>query len=157
MFEYLVPLNLWAILVVVSPIAAFMTFHTQVTLAYGRAIASKDSLDLNPRGLQDSLTNPKYNWLFFFIHLLRILIVIGLFYIGGALHGVSSIVVIFIISYVLQKKIFPAPHNKYWAFGLVRSLANREANYRRDGDLMRADAIKDITADLMAYVRAMKD
>jgi hypothetical protein len=141
--------NLWVMLIVISPIGAFQNHRTSATLYYGLLIANKQDLEFSSRGLQDSLTDPKYNWLFFLIQGVRAILIVALFYYGGITHGISSVIVVFLIAYSLTKKIFPPPDSRFWLRGILKSLINREADYRRKNDHMRADAIAEIRQRLV--------
>jgi len=147
--EILIPINLWVVLFLISPIGTYLNYHTEVTLYYGIVAADKEDLDLSKRGLQDSLTNPKYNWVFFAIQGIRILLIVALFYYGGLTHGIASLITVFLIAYALTRKVFPPPTSHFWLRSILKSLTNREADYRRDNDNMRADALSEIRRRLM--------
>jgi hypothetical protein len=157
MDNFLTISNLWIILILITPIASFQNYHSSVRLFYGIAIASKEMLAITPRGLQDHLTNPKYNWLFFTIQAMRLLLLIFIFYVGGITHGLLSIVFAFSVGYALYKNlILPAPNSRFWAYGLLRTVSNREADYKRDGDLLRSNEMRAVKESLIEYLENNK-
>jgi len=153
MAEFITIQNLWIALVLITPIAAFQNYHASVRLFYGVAIASKEMLKITSRGFQDHLTNPKYNWLFFTIQALRVSLLIAIFYVGGLTHGLMSIFFVFLVGYALIKNmILPAPNSRFWAYGLLRTVSNREADYKRNGDLLRGDEMRMVKELLINYL-----
>jgi hypothetical protein len=131
-------------LVLASLIATFQNHHGAVCLAYGRFLADADFLKGNPRGYQDAITNPKGNLWFFLIQALRLSITISIIYFGGWWHVLGTLITIFIVAYLMNKLVLPAPNSLFWAKGIITSLIRREADFKRDGDEMRYEAMKEI-------------
>ena len=131
-------------LVLVSLIATFQNHHGAVCLAYGRFLADADFLKGNPRGYQDAITNPKGNLWFFLIQALRLSIIILIIYFGGWWHVLGTLIVVFFVAYLMNKLVLPAPNSLFWAKGIFTSLIRREADFKRDGDEIRYEAMKEI-------------
>ncbi|PQA79886.1 hypothetical protein C5F52_28020 [Limnohabitans sp. TS-CS-82] len=153
---FLTELNLWIALILITPIASFLNHHGTVRLFYGKAIASEEMLAITPRGLQDTLSDPNYNWLFFLIQITRALVIFGLFYIGTITQGLLALFIVFIVALILQKKVLPSPNSRFWAYGLLRTISNREANYKLKGDSMRSEEMKAAKEALIDYLERSK-
>ena len=93
-------------------------------------------------GYQDAITPPKLNYVTFVFWPLNLFIIFA----GFADFGDVGFIIlgIFILSNVLTG-IFILPRlDKFFLRILFRSMTNRHADYVRDGDDIRADAIKGI-------------
>lgn len=157
MSDFLTVPNLWIALILITPIAAFQNYHSLVRLFYGTAIASKEMLEITSKGYQDHLTNPKYNWLYFTIQAVRILLLIAMFYTGGLVQGTMSIFLVLLVGFAFHKNVFlPAPNSKFWSYGLLRSVSNREADYKLNGDLLRSNEMRMVKELLIQFLSKEK-
>jgi hypothetical protein len=131
---------------VLSPISIYQIHHTQVVLHYGRKLASQDFLASNPRGFQDALTDPSGNKWFFIVQGSLLAIMIGYFYFGNWKVGLAAIGIWFLLALILRR-ILPPEHSPKWATKIFASLCRREADYKRDGDELRYEAMKSLRED----------
>ena len=93
-------------------------------------------------GYQDAITPPKLNYVTFVFWPLNLFIIFASFADFGAMGFV--ILGIFILSNVLTGIFILPKLDKFFLRILFRSMTNRHADYVRDGDDIRADAIKGI-------------
>lgn len=92
-------------------------------------------------GYQDAITPPKLNYVSYVFWPLNLFIIVASFLDYGAWGFI--ILGIFILSNVLTG-IFILPKLDKFLRVLFRSMTNRHADYVRDGDIIRANAIKGI-------------
>lgn len=138
---------------VLTPISAYMMHHTQVCLFYGRSLASDDFLRMNKTGYQDALTDPSGNKWFFITHGLLFSVVVGYFYFGTWITGLISIVAYFLLAAFI-KRLLPSQNSPKWASRIHASMCRREADYKRDGDELRYEAIKSLREEFQARFEA---
>lgn len=134
---------------VAAPTAVYLLHKTQVCLFYGRAMASRDFLESNPSGFQDAITDPRGNKWFFLFQGGLLVTIISYFYFGGWVTGLLSIAAFF-LTFVIVRRLLPAENSPVWAKGLYASLCRREADYKRDGDELRYEAMKSLREDFQA-------
>ena len=95
-----------------------------------------------PVNYQRGISPPWYTKAFFFIALVMLVALIAAGFHGGIFELVIAIVC-FVAATVLSMAANTAaswPRKETYHRIVFHSLINREANYRRDGDLLRADA-----------------
>lgn len=134
---------------VVAPTCVYLLHKTQVCLFYGRAMASRDFLDSNPNGFQDAITDPRGNKWFFLFQGSLVVIIGSYFYFGGWVVGLLAIVAFF-FTFILVRRLLPPESSPVWAKGLYASLCRREADYKRDGDELRYEAMKSLREDFQS-------
>jgi hypothetical protein len=120
--------------------------HTQAVLHYGRKLASQDFLASNPRGFQDALTDPSGNKWFFIVQGSLLVIMVGYFYFGNWKIGLTAIGSWILLGLILRR-ILPPEDSPKWAPKIFASLCRREADYKRDGDELRYEAMKSLRED----------
>ena len=93
-------------------------------------------------GYQDAITPPKLNYVSYVFWPLNLFIIFA----GFADFGVVGFIIlgIFILSNVLTGIFILPKLDRFFLRILFRSMTNRHADYVRDGDDIRADAIKGI-------------
>ena len=131
---------------ILLPISSFLIYHTGVCLHYGRELASEEFLKGNPKGFQDAITDPRGNKWFFLVQGGLIAVIACYFYFGGWLVGFGSILAYFFGSLVIRR-FFPPENSPRWAKGIFASMCRREADYKRDGDVNRYEAMKSLRED----------
>lgn len=134
---------------VAAPASVYLLHKTQVCLFYGRAMASRDFLESNPKGFQDAITDPRGNKWFFLFQGILFVTIVSYFYFGGWVTGLLSIAAFF-LTFVIVRRLLPAENSPVWAKGLYASLCRREADYKRDGDELRYEAMKSLREDFQA-------
>ena len=93
-------------------------------------------------GYQDAITPPKLNYVSYVFWPLNLFIIVASFSDYGAWGFL--ILGIFILSNVLTGIFILPKLDKFFLRVLFRSMTNRHADYVRDGDIIRANAIKGI-------------
>ena len=132
-------LAVYAVVVISSGALAFEIRAAAARLHYGLAIADDSFLTVNKTGYQDALTDPAGNkWA-----ILRYVLTLGSWVGAGVLLGWYHVLLALVVSFVTVNAVMallPAPNDPRYFKRLHASLCRREADYRRDGDLLRADA-----------------
>ena len=126
---------------------AIMMMKTQVYLYYGKAIASPEFLSVEPNGHQNALTNSSNNkW--FFLAVASVIGMVVYYFTVSWLFGVIAIVNFFLMM-VLINIFYPKPSSKKHLKKLIYEMANRKADYLKNNDQERADAVDHLLAKLM--------
>jgi hypothetical protein len=126
--------------VLVGAIHAYSGRLQATTLWAGRAIAPLGSEQMMPTGLQDALTPPwqtrlQLVWLIGYPALL----IVGT--LQAWYFGIVALVLAFLVSGVVGAFL---PCNAAWYLRvLANNLANREADYQKGGDMLRAEAARE--------------
>jgi hypothetical protein len=129
---------------------AVMQHKTQACLYFGQAISSDDYLKINPRGLQDALTDPAGNKWFFICVASIIGALCFYFYISWIFFLIATFN-IFLVAGVI-KAILPKPSSQKYLLSIMSSLARRHANYQKSGDYTRSAVIVDLIDKLSLLV-----
>jgi hypothetical protein len=107
------------------------------TLFAGRAIALADSEKLMPNGVQGGIT-PRWQPILIFACTLGLLSLLVLGSLQRWYAGIAAVLLALLTSLVAQR-VLPGRLATYLRLVAI-SLANREADYRRAGDVLRAEA-----------------
>ncbi len=134
---------LLTMLTLLSIVFAYMNYKTQVYLYYGRALASEEHLKVEKNGYQTAIMDPSTDKWFFVVGALFFINIIAIFYLLGFIFGVLSVVNYFVIMFIVRL-VLPRENSPKWAMGIYRSIVRREADFKRDGDELRYEAIKHI-------------
>jgi hypothetical protein len=130
---------LWAFVGLAAIAFAYTMRFTQATLSFGRFLADADS----GTGLQDAITPPWQTNLAMFTYVGVAASVGAMWWYAGWASGLGAIALVLfgggVVGVALPDK--DAPH-----FGnlIQRSMISRYADFTRDGDTMRAEAMKDL-------------
>lgn len=129
---------------------AIMQHKSQACLYFGQAIASEEYLKVNPRGFQDSLTDPADSKWYFtcvacLIGLLCYYFLISWFYL---LLGFVN----FIFVLVLVKTILPKVSSQKYLIRIIESMCRRHADYVKGGDTMRSTSALELIMRLSKLV-----
>lgn len=130
-------------LLVLSIILAYMIIKNQVYLFYGRALASEEHLLVEKNGYQVAIMDPLTDKWFFLVVALFLANVVAIFYFFGFLFGILSVINFYIIMFILRLML-PKESSLKWAKGIYVSIARREADYKRDGDQLRYEAMNHV-------------
>ena len=129
--------------------------YSVARLYVGRAIVSETFLQKRPRGMQDAITDPSGNVLYYLgLAAFAVTLVVSGWYFHWA--HVVGLIGTCCIAAAITISVLPAPDDLRYAYKIMGNLAKREANYRKENDLMRADATKRVRADIAAMI-AMKE
>jgi len=112
---------------------------TQSTLIFGQELSDTDS----GTGYQDAITPPWQTKLTLATYAIVLAAIIAMWWYVGWLYGVGSIVFILFGS-GLASLFLPKKNSKHFRGIIMRSMCNRYANFARDGDSVRAKAMKDL-------------
>jgi len=142
----------WILLYVTSLLFAYETRFTEATLMLGRSISTPEFLKIAPTGLQDAITPPHFARLAFAMYLLVIIIVGFGFYEHGLLRGLLFLVVFLFFTLLNWRFLTPKPDGSLYRNLILRSMISRHADYVKNGDSVRADAMAEMleTAGLAA-------
>lgn len=109
-----------------------------------KLMAAKDAVGIEPIKYQNSITPPRFVQSLIALTVLTI----GLITLVGYQSGLTAAAVIFgsllagVVLSLFASTLFGHPTKETYRALVIHSLSNREANYRRDSDLMRADAAR---------------
>jgi hypothetical protein len=106
----------------------------------GEEIAGPDGA----RNIQNAVTPPLAGTLGLILQLAFIGCLVAVFFVHGWLLGFLSIPVSFLILGIAAKVLMPAPESEFFRGMILRSLMNRYADYRKGGDIVRAQAVDDL-------------
>lgn len=126
-----------------------MQHKTQACLYFGRAIASEDFLQTNPRGFQDALTDPAGNkW--FFINVALLIAMLIFYFTISWVFLVIGIVNIFLMA-VLVRIFLPKVSSEKYRLKIVKSLNTRAEELDKQGDSFRSTLLKELIDKLEHY------
>ncbi len=130
---------LWIFSVVMSFGFAYTMQFTAATLSIGRELSDTNSAT----GFQNAITPPWQTNLAIFVYIACVAVIVIMWWQIGWLSALGSAAVIFIGS-LLTKIILPKPYSIHYRNLISQSMCSRYANYTRDGDDMRAQAMKQL-------------
>lgn len=110
--------------------------ETQACLRIGRAISDTGT----KTGFQDAVTPPLSSYLALLSYAAALLLVVAQFWMHGVEAGVMSVALGGAMMLAVGLTVIPRLESDFWTRRILASLVRRLANYRRDGDTMRADA-----------------
>ena len=122
--------------VVVALALAYELRFTEATLALGRFVAG----ETEGRGHQDAITPPASSNIGLAIYGLSLGVVVLAFVRFGLLLGIGMIAG-FLVVVSIVKTLLPRPGSQHFQRLLIKSMCNRYADYVRDGDKLRAEAM----------------
>ena len=97
-------------------------------------------------GYQDAITPPKLNWLSYVVYILLAIMVFGSFVDGSVKQGFITLGIIIgtaiISGVILHPPNKPPLLNKFYLKTLYRSMTNRYADFKKNNDSVRADAMQ---------------
>jgi hypothetical protein len=128
---------LWSGLVLGAAALSYVTQFSGATLFMGKALSDGDT----GRGFQDAITPPWQTNLALLVYFSLVAVVGLMFWNLGWVSGVLAIVAVFPLALVLRR-FLPPPDSPHFQQLIVRSMANRYADYVRGGDTVRAEAMK---------------
>jgi len=127
----------WAILIIASSVFRFALHQTESC----RIIGVKLSDDSSGTGFQDAITPPWQTQLWLLALVSSIASIGYLFWAGGFGTGIKAIVTSLVVFFVVGA-VLPKPESTFFVRQVYQSMVSRYANYRRDGDEIRGEAMK---------------
>ncbi|MBI2907776.1 MAG: hypothetical protein HYX92_08990 [Chloroflexi bacterium] len=128
------------ILYPVSLLVGYELVFTRATLLIGTSI----SYDGSKTGFQDAVTPPWSNYLAILAYVSALAWIILGFWQFGLLIGAVSIIGLIVFVVVNTAIILPKPDGDHLRNLILHSMMNRYANYVKEGDELRADAMGEL-------------
>ena len=138
------PLHLILLVIPLGVAFRYCVELTQAARVIGIAISSPAYLSMNKNGLQDAVTPPESNKWFYLTMALLIGAVGWLWFAFGWTDALIGVVVAFLSGAVAQVTFLPKRDSRHFALRIFGSMARRVADYERDGDAVRARAMKEV-------------
>ena len=130
-------IGLWILVAALTGAFAYTRQFTAATLSMGRALSGSGS----KTGFQDAIT-PPWQTNFALTVYVGIAVVEGVMWWWlGWFSALAALAIIFVGS-VLVKLVLPKPTGGHYQRLILQSMVARYADYVRDGDVLRADALK---------------
>lgn len=152
--ELIAGIILYGCVLFVMIAGAFASHMQATTLFVGKKIAPQGMDTEMPRGLQDAITPSIQNFFNTMLPICYVVIVI----LGSFQYWYFGVLLL-IISFTglaFMKKLFPNKLNFYLKI-LIFYMANKVADYAKDGDQMRAQAAQEVSDKLSSYYYQVKD
>lgn len=106
---------------------------------YGKELAGTD----NGTGYQDAIS-PPWQTNFSLVFYIAAPAILGIFWWQlGFIMALAAAVAIF-VGLVIVRMLLPRPESNHFKLLILRSMSNRYANFVREGDTVRADAMKSL-------------
>ena len=118
---------------------AYTMSFTKSTLIFGRELSETNS----DTGFQDAITPPWQTKLAIITYAIVIAAITIIWWYEGWVSGIGAVVFIFLGS-GLTSLILPKQNSIHFRGLILRSMCTRYADYVRDGDNMRAQAMKEL-------------
>ena len=129
--------TLWVSTVILMPFLAYSLQFTEATLLLGRSLSESDS----GTGLQSAITPPWEAKLSLVIYGLTLALIGGSWYEFGIGRAILCVVALF-VGLLIARRLLPKPDSAHFNAIIIRSMANRYADFVRDGDRVRGDLMK---------------
>jgi hypothetical protein len=126
----------YAAIAVIAVFVRYFMAETQACLRIGRAISDTGL----KTGFQDAVSPPLSSYLALLSYSAALVVVVAQFWIYGAEAGFASVALGGAAMLAAGLTVIPKPESDFWTRRIYASLVRRLANYRRDGDTMRAHA-----------------
>ncbi len=130
---------LWIFSVIFSFGFAYTMQFSMATLSLGRELSDFDS----GTGFQNAITPPWQTNLAILVYVGCLAEVVAMWWVAGWFSAIGSILVI-VIGSLFCKIILPKTTGDHYKNLIFQSMLSRYANYVRDGDHMRAQAMKNL-------------
>ncbi len=134
-------MNLYLFLLISFLMAIVLRYElnfTETTRLLGSSISNGGST-----GLQDAITPPWSTWVELTIYIFSIVINVLGFYLFGWKWGIG-LAFLFLIFLTIAKFIVPKSESDHFNNMIFKSMINRYANYVKDNDSIRANAMKEL-------------
>jgi hypothetical protein len=132
---------LWALVAAETVLFGYILQFTQATLQFGRALGD----GISGRGLQDAITPPWQTNVALATYTGVLLLPACLWYRSGWPAGLGAFALIVVVGGATQK-LMPKADGPHFRWLILRSMVSRHADYVRDGDTLRAQAMGELLA-----------
>ena len=141
------------VLVVTTGVLASYTARFQATTLWaGKVLAGKELSEQMPRGFQDAITPKNQNRRNTIIPILYLaIIVLGCM---QAWYVCIAAVIVALVAGAIADRFIP-DKLEYYLLRVAWALDNREADYRKENDLMRADAARHMASSVKGLIEAV--
>jgi hypothetical protein len=130
---------LWISVIILAPAVAYTTQLSSATLSFGRALSETGS----GTGYQDAITPPWSANFGIVVYGLALAMLALSWYEFGIGRAVLSLVAVFLLT-LLSRRFLPREDSLHFKKLIVQSMSRRYANFVRDGDRIRAAAMKEL-------------
>lgn len=131
--------SLWILCVIMAFAFAYMMQLYSATLALGRELADFSS----KTGFQEAVAPPWEAYLMLAVQVVSVAVIGIMWWQLGGLSALGGAAVIF-FGASLTKRLLPKPTSAHYIDFITRSMLWRYADYVRDGDTLRASAMKQL-------------
>lgn len=128
---------LWAGTIALLPLLAYSLQFTAATLLLGRALSESNS----GTGFQAAISPPWETCFGLLMYGLTLLLVGAWWYEFGVGRAILCVITLF-AGLSIGGRLLPKPDSLHFKALIIQSMANRYANFVRDGDHVRGDAMK---------------
>jgi len=125
--------------VLISLNAAYFLSISRATLFWGKELVNEET----GTGIQDAITPPWISYLSIGSYVTVLIFIIIGFVLFGLLKGIILIPFAFLATGIITR-VLPKGNSIFYKNIIMRSLANRFANFTKNRDIVRANAVKDI-------------
>jgi len=142
---------LWISTIVLLPPLAYSLRFTEATLSFGRSLSESNS----GTGFQAAISPPWETYFGLLIYGLTLAVVGASWYEFGIGRAILCVITLF-VGLSIGRRLLPKPDGLHFKSLIIQSMANRYANFVRDGDHVRGDSMKmllqkaGVDADLLA-------
>jgi hypothetical protein len=142
---------LWIATLVLVPVLGYELQFSAATLAFGRWLSDSNTAT----GFQAAVTPPWEAKVGLIIYGLTVTLIGFSGYEFGIVRAIFTVIILF-FGLLLVRRLFPSPESPHFRALMIRSMANRYADFVRDGDQVRGDLMKmllqkaGVDADLLA-------
>lgn len=132
-------MSFWLLVAVLAVGLAYTLQFSSATLAFGRELSGSTTTT----GFQDAITPPWQSCLALTVYIGIAVVVISMWWLLGWISALAGLGAVFIGSFV-AKLVLPKSSGPHYRRLILQSMVARYANYVRDGDALRADAMKQL-------------
>jgi uncharacterized membrane protein YkgB len=128
---------LWIGTFVMVPVLGYELQFTAATLSFGRSLSDSNT----GTGFQAAITSPWSTMGGLVIYVLTLTLVGISWYEFGIVRALLSATIL-LVGLSFTRRLFPSPESEHFKALIIRSMGNRYADFVRDGDRVRGDAMK---------------
>jgi hypothetical protein len=135
------PISIILALVPIAVAFRYLVRQEEAAKLIGQTLASPDFRAVEKSGFEVAVSPPEMNKWFFLSLGLMIGGVVWLWLAFGWLYGLIGVVVAYVAGLVAQMTFLPKPSSRHLVMSIFISMSRRHADYVRDGDTQRAEAM----------------
>jgi hypothetical protein len=130
---------LWISIIALAPAVAYTTRFSGATLSFGRKLSETSS----GTGYQDAITPPASANFGLVVYVLTLAMLALSWYEFGIGRVVISLVAVVLLT-LLSRQFLPHEDSLHFKKLIIQSMSRRHANFVRDGDRIRAAAMREL-------------